>query len=100
MKIKNLKNGFIKKLKLTCDKHNKKYYKKYKKKCDEYFYLPHRKETRGIGGIFFDYKKENWEKDFNFVRDVGLTFKKIFREIINKKNNKKWNKKQKKKFNI
>ena len=55
------------------------------------FYLPHREETRGIGGIFFDYKKENWEKDFNFVRDVGLTFKRIFGEIINKKNNKKLN---------
>ena len=48
-----------------------------------------------MGGIFFDYKKENWEKDFNFVRDVGLTFKNIFREIIIKKNKKKWTKKQK-----
>ena len=92
---KKLKNWFHKEVKLACDKHNKKYYKKYKKNCDEYFYLPHRKETRGIGGIFFDYKKENWEKDFNFVRDVGLTFKRIFREIINKKNNKKWNNKEK-----
>ena len=92
---KKLKNWFHKELKLTCDRHNKSYYKKYKKNCDEYFYLPHRKETRGIGGIFFDYKKENWEKDFSFVRDVGLTFKKISREIINKKNNKKWNNKEK-----
>ena len=92
---KKLKKWFHNEIKLTCDKHNKKYYKKYKKKCDEYFYLPHRKETRGIGGIFFDYKKENWEKDFNFVRDVGLTFKRIFGEIINKKNNKKWNNNQK-----
>jgi len=92
---KKLKKWFHKEIKLTCDKHNKKYYKKYKKNCDEYFYLPHRKETRGIGGIFFDYKKENWEKDFNFVRDVGLTFKRIFGEIINKKNNKRWNNKQK-----
>ena len=58
-------------LKKTCDRHNKKYYKKYKKWCDEYFYLPHRKETRGIGGIFFDYKKDNWEKDFKFVCDLG-----------------------------
>ena len=41
-------------LKKMCDRHNKKYYKKYKKWCDEYFYLPHRKEMRGIGGIFFD----------------------------------------------
>ena len=92
---KNLKNWFHKELKKICDYHNKKYYKKYKKQCDEYFYLPHRKETRGIGGIFFGYKKENWEKDFNFVRDVGLTFKNIFREIIIKKNKKKWTKKQK-----
>ena len=92
---KKIKNWFHKELKLTCDRHNKKFYKKYKKNCDEYFYLPHREETRGIGGIFFDYKKENWEKDFSFVRDVGLTFKKISREIINKKNNKKWNNKEK-----
>ena len=92
---KKIKNWFHKELKLTCDRHNKKFYKKYKKNCDEYFYLPHRAETRGIGGIFFDYKKENWEKDFSFVRDVGITFKRIFREIINKKNNKKWNNKEK-----
>ena len=96
---KKIKNWFHKELKLTCDRHNKKFYKKYKKNCDEYFYLPHREETRGIGGIFFDYKKENWEKDFNFVRDVGLTFKNIFREIIIKKN-KKNGQKNKKKFNI
>ena len=48
-----------------------------------------------IGGIFFDYKKENWEKDFSFIKDVGVTFKKIFKEIINKKKYKKWTKKQK-----
>ena len=92
---KKLKNWFHKELKRTCDRHNKKFYKKYKKQCDEYFYLPHRNEMRGIGGIFFDYKKENWEKDFNFIRDVGLTFKKISRDIILDKNKKKWTKKQK-----
>ena len=92
---KNLKKWFHNELKRTCDRHNKKFYKKYKKQCDEYFYLPHRKETRGIGGIFFDYKKENWEKDFKFVRDVGLTFKQVFKDIIIKKNKKKWTKKQK-----
>ena len=92
---KNLKKWFHNELKRTCDRHNKKFYKKYKKQCDEYFYLPHRKETRGIGGIFFDYKKENWEKDFKFVRDVGLTFKQVFKDIIMKKNKKKWTKKQK-----
>ena len=57
--------------------------------------MPHRKETRGIGGIFFDYKKENWEKDFVFVRDVGLAFKTIFKSIIQKKYKKKWSLKEK-----
>jgi coproporphyrinogen III oxidase len=77
-------------LKKMCDRHNKNYYKKYKKWCDEYFYLPHRKELRGIGGIFFDYKNDNFENDFKFVRDVGVTFQIIFNRIINKKLKKKW----------
>ena len=95
--IKDLKEKkwFHKELKRTCDLHNKNYYKKYKKWCDEYFYLPHRNEMRGIGGIFFDYKNKNWEKDFAFVRDVGITFKNIFKTIILKKYKKKWNLKQK-----
>ena len=84
------KKWFHNELKKMCGKHNKNYYKKYKKWCDQYFYLPHRGEKRGIGGIFFDYKKNNWEKDFAFVRDVGLTFKSIFRTIILKKMKKKW----------
>ena len=77
-------------LKKMCDRHNKKYYPKYKRWCDEYFYLPHRKEPRGIGGIFFDYKKNNFEEDFKFVRDVGITFQLIFNKIIKKKIKKKW----------
>jgi len=83
-------------LKNVCLK-NKKNYKKYKKWCDEYFYLPHRKEARGIGGIFFDYKNDNFEKDFKFVRDVGITFQMIFNEIIRKKIKKKWSLKEKEK---
>ena len=82
-------------LKKMCNRHNKYYYKKYKNWCDKYFYLPHRKEVRGIGGIFFDYKKENFEKDFKFVRDVGITFQFIFQNIIKKKIKKKWTKKDK-----
>ena len=66
-KDKKLEKWFHSEIKKSCDKHNKNYYKKYKKWCDEYFYLPHRNEPRGIGGIFFDYKKNNWEKDFSFV---------------------------------
>ena len=95
LKDKNLEKWFHSELKKACNKHNKNYYSKYKKWCDRYFYLPHRNEPRGIGGIFFDYKKENWEKDFAFVREVGLCFKNIFREIILKKSKKKWTNKEK-----
>tara|TARA_A100001011_G_scaffold379488_1_gene445565 strand:- start:2222 stop:3049 length:828 start_codon:yes stop_codon:yes gene_type:complete len=91
------KKQFHSTLKKMCDRHNKKYYHRYKKWCDEYFYLPHRKETRGIGGIFFDYKKNNFEKDFKFVRDVGITFQVIFEKIIRKKIKKKWSLKDKEK---
>ncbi len=89
------KKLFHKKIKIMCDKHNKNYYKKYKKWCDKYFYLPHRNESRGIGGIFFDYKKDNWEKDFQFVKDVGLCFVDCVKSIVNKKLYTKWNEKQK-----
>jgi len=85
------KKNFHKILKDMCDRHDKSYYKKYKKWCDDYFYLPHRKESRGIGGIFFDYKKKDFEKDFEFTRDVGVTFQILFNKIIRNKLKKKWN---------
>ena len=91
----NEKKDFHKILKKMCNRHNKNYYSKYKKWCDKYFYLPHRKEPRGIGGIFFDYKKNNFEKDFKFVRDVGVTFQYIFQKIIKKKMKRKWTSKDK-----
>ena len=84
------KKDFHKKIKFMCNKHNKNYYFKYKKWCDRYFYLPHRNEMRGIGGIFFDYKKDHWEKDFKFVKDVGLCFVECATNIIKKKMYKKW----------
>ena len=92
---KKEKEKFHKILKKMCDRHNKNFYKRYKKWCDEYFYLPNRKEPRGIGGIFFDYKKDNFEQDFKFVRDVGVTFQFIFNNIISKKVKKKWTAKDK-----
>ena len=95
IKDEKLNKWFHSELKKSCNKHNKNYYKKYKKWCDKYFYLPHRKEARGIGGIFFDYKKKNWEKDFSFVREIGISFKNIFREVILKKHKIKWTKQQK-----
>ncbi len=94
-KDENEKNELHRILKNMCNRHNKSYYIKYKKWCDEYFYLPHRKEPRGIGGIFFDYKKNNFEKDFKFVRDLGVTFQYIFQKIIKKKIKKKWTLKEK-----
>ena len=91
------KKLFESKIKIMCNAHNKNYYEKYKKWCDDYFYLPHRKETRGIGGIFFDYKKSNWERDFSFVKDVGLSFVDIAKTIIKKKMYKNWSKEEKNK---
>ena len=91
------KKIFHQSLRKMCDRHNKNYYKKYKKWCEEYFFLPHRNEARGIGGIFFDYKKNNFEKDFKFVRDVGVTFQMLFNNIIRKKISKKWTLKEKEK---
>ncbi len=78
-------------LKKVCNQ-NKKNYQKYKKWCDNYFFLPHRDETRGIGGIFFDYETKNWIKNFQFVRELGLAFIEISKEIINKKKKFKWTK--------
>ena len=91
----NEKNKFHKTLEVMCNHHDKKYYKKYKKWCDEYFFLPHRNETRGVGGIFFDYKNDDFEKDFKFIRDVGVTFQMLFNNIIQKKIKKKWTLKDK-----
>ena len=86
-------NFFHNSLKKSCDHHNKKYYPKFKKWCDEYFYLKHRKETRGAGGIFFDYlDTNNWEKDFDFIKDIGECFLKNYPIIIKNNINKTWTK--------
>ena len=95
LKDNNEKKQFHKTLKNMCDRHNKNYYKKYKKWCDKYFYLPHRKEPRGIGGIFFDYERKNWKNDFKFVREVGLSFIEITKEIVKSKKKIKYTKNDK-----
>ena len=83
-------------LKKIC-KQNKKNYKKYKKWCDNYFFLPHRNEARGIGGIFFDYETKDWIKNFKFVRDLGFAFIDISKIIINRKKKLRWTKADKEK---
>jgi coproporphyrinogen III oxidase len=69
----------------ACDAHSVADYDKYKKWCEEYFYLPHRKEPRGIGGIFFDYLESgDREKDFAFVRAVGEAFRSVYPALVRK----------------
>ena len=77
----------------ACTAHPVADYEKYKKWCDEYFYLPHRKEPRGIGGIFFDYlNTENFAADLAFVKAVGTAFLEIFPEIVRRNMNTPWTK--------
>ena len=94
---KNEKIEFHKNLRNMCNRHNKNYYEKYKKWCDEYFYLPHRNEARGIGGIFFDYETKDWIKNFKFIRELGLAFIDISNKVINRKKKLKYSKKDKEK---
>ena len=77
-------------LKQCCDAHDPAYYPEYKAWCDRYFFLPHRNEARGVGGIFYDYKEEDWGNDFIFTQDVGKTFAKIYPEIVRRHMNKEW----------
>ena len=59
----------------ACDAHDADYYPKFKQACDDYFYLPHRGEMRGTGGIFYDHlASHDWHKDFAFTQDVGKAF--------------------------
>lgn len=77
--------------KTTCDKHDPAYYPEFKAWCDKYFFLPHRNEPRGIGGIFYDYlDRKGWDGDFSFTQDVGTTFKHIYTELVRKSMHKEW----------
>ena len=75
--------------KTACDKHNPEFYPNYKKKCDEYFWNAHRHEARGVGGLFFDYLKENEtmniEDWFNFVTEVGNSFLQAYVPIVERR---------------
>jgi len=72
-------------LKAACDRHDPAYYRRWKRWCDEYFYLPHRKETRGIGGLFFDYLQNDRERDFAFVSDAAESFLPAYLPIVDRR---------------
>lgn len=79
----------------ACDKHDPAYYPKFKKWCDEYFYIPHRKQARGVGGIFYDnLDSGDWDDDFTFTRDVGKAFLEIYPQLVRRHMNKSWNEEQ------
>ena len=78
-------------LKAACDAHDGTYFPRFKKWCDEYFFLPHRNEARGAGGIFFDYLDSgDWNADFAFTRDVGLAFLDIYPQIVRRRMGQAW----------
>ena len=83
--------GFHAALKQACDRHDPAYYPRFKAWCDEYFFLKHRGEPRGVGGIFFDnLDSGDWEKDFAFLRDVGLGFLEVYPRIVRRHFNESW----------
>ena len=82
-------------MKTACDRHAVASYEKYKAWCDEYFFLKHRNEPRGIGGIFFDYLDSgDWAADFAFVREVGLAFLEIYPALVRRNFASAWSKEE------
>jgi coproporphyrinogen III oxidase len=79
-------------MKTACDAHAKVApYQKYKKWCDEYFFLKHRSEPRGIGGIFYDWHDSgDWEADFAFTQEVGRQFRAIYPKLVRANFEKSW----------
>jgi coproporphyrinogen III oxidase len=78
-------------LRNACDRHDPSYYRDFKAWCDEYFFLHHRAEPRGAGGIFYDYLDTgDWEGDFAFTRDVGLAFLAIYPQLVRRHFNRPW----------
>ena len=82
---------FHARLKAACDGFDPGWYDKYRKWADDYFWLPHRGEPRGVGGIFYDHHDSgDWEKDFAFTRAVGEAFLDIQPRIIRRRMAEKW----------
>jgi coproporphyrinogen III oxidase len=72
-------------LKAACDAHDADYYPRFKQWADEYFWLPHRKVHRGVGGIFFDHLEHGFDRDFAFVRNVGEAFLATYPRIVRRR---------------
>ena len=77
-------------LKVACDRHDPSFYHRFKQWCDEYFSIKHRGEGRGVGGIFFDYLRGDFEKHFAFVRSAGDAFLHSYFPIVNRRMNETW----------
>jgi len=78
-------------LKRACDATDAAYYPRFKKWCDDYFFLPHRNEPRGAGGIFYDQLDSgDWESDFGFTRAVGESFLDIYPKIVRMRRDESW----------
>ncbi|MEL6559819.1 MAG: oxygen-dependent coproporphyrinogen oxidase [Bacteroidota bacterium] len=87
-------------LKSACDKHDESYYPEFKKWADDYFYIKHRSETRGIGGIFFDRLNDQNSQDskadrWAFVQEIGESFIPAYRELVNRHRNETYSEKHK-----
>ena len=76
---------FHRTLKQVCDRHNLAYYPRFKRTCDEYFYLKHRGECRGVGGLFFENIGGNLEREFDFVQDCGRAFLPSYLPIVERR---------------
>ncbi len=75
----------------ACDQHDPTWHAKYKAWCDEYFFLPHRNEPRGIGGIFYDHHDSgDWDRDFAFTQDVGRAFLEIYPDLVRRRMSEAW----------
>ncbi|MCT4654272.1 MAG: oxygen-dependent coproporphyrinogen oxidase [Cohaesibacter sp.] len=84
-------SDFHKAMQAPCDAHAVADYAHYKDWCDDYFYLPHRNEPRGIGGIFYDrHNSGNWDADFAFTQDVGRAFADIYPQLVRRNVGKSW----------